>query len=75
MDELPSVFVTIMKHHELSPGDFPDVNPFIIFLDTIGIIKLPKLNDMRMRKGNTKGLPPLKFGINIFVKNKLVQPS
>ena len=69
MDDLPSVFETIMKQHELSPGDFPDVNSFKQFLDAIDIIKLPKLNGTRMSKG--KRIDDLKHALKVDIPKML----
>ncbi len=51
MNDLPSIFLSLMKSHELSPGDFPDLNRFRKFLNPLDFSKLPKLTGTRMQKG------------------------
>ncbi|KAL7548826.1 hypothetical protein ACHAWF_012086 [Thalassiosira exigua] len=48
---LPAVFREVMKRHDLSPGDFPDIKQFQAFLQESDINTFPKVNGKKMDKG------------------------
>jgi len=51
LDNMPNVFRTVMKLHNLSVGDFPDLEKFKRDLEALNFEDLPKMNGSRMLKG------------------------
>ena len=69
IDNIPATFESIMKRHELSSGDFPDVQLFKKFIGAIDISKLPKLLGTRMNKG--KRMDELKHALKVDIPSML----
>mmetsp|Transcript_14551 Transcript_14551/g.21462 ORF Transcript_14551/g.21462 Transcript_14551/m.21462 type:complete len:397 (-) Transcript_14551:25-1215(-) len=51
LQDLPSVFRTVMSMHSLSYGDFPNIDKFRSGMEAMDFTKLPKLQGNRMKKG------------------------
>jgi len=61
LDNLPTVFRTVMAEHSLSPGDFPDIQVFRKGLEGLDFKKLPNL------KGDRKGIQDLNRALKITI--------
>mmetsp|Transcript_27809 Transcript_27809/g.57460 ORF Transcript_27809/g.57460 Transcript_27809/m.57460 type:complete len:142 (+) Transcript_27809:2-427(+) len=49
--DLPVFFRDIMEKHELSPGDFPEIQTFKKFLQQTDISSFPRIAGKKMKKG------------------------
>ena len=48
---LPAIFKELMKLHDLSPGDFPEIEKFKTFLETADISAFPRSEGKKMKNG------------------------
>ncbi|GMI23602.1 hypothetical protein TrCOL_g11298 [Triparma columacea] len=51
LSDLPTVFRTVMKQHNISVGDFPELNKFKRDVEMMDFTELPKIKGGRMLKG------------------------
>ncbi|KAL7532467.1 hypothetical protein ACHAXR_010760 [Thalassiosira sp. AJA248-18] len=51
VENLPAIFREVMKRHDLSPGDFPEIEQFKSFLQQSDMSTFPRLEGKKMNKG------------------------
>ena len=69
LDDMPNVFRSVMKQHNLSVGDFPDLEKFKDDVSSLSFEDLPKVNGTRMLKG--KRLQELEHALNVKIPDML----
>ena len=65
LDDLPTVFRTVMKQCNISVGDFPDLQKFRKDVELLDFTVLPKIKGARMKNG--KRMQELEDMLNISV--------
>ena len=63
LDNLPTVFRTVMKTHNISVGDFPDMAKFKSDVEMLSFEDLPKMKGSRMKGG--KRMQEMEDAVNI----------
>ena len=63
LNDLPTVFRTVMKQHNISVGDFPDLNKFKRDVEMMDFTELPKIKGGRMLKG--KRMQDIEEALNV----------
>jgi GTPase SAR1 family protein len=63
LDDMPTVFRTVMKQNNISVGDFPDLNKFKRDLEMMNFEELPKIKGSRMKSG--KRMQDMEDALNV----------